>query len=83
MTPNGRSIELLGKDADRGEISDEIDAQTTTKLPIGVNARYLAAALDALQGTTVRLRDADAGAPIALTQPADVTRLQIIMPVRV
>ena len=83
LTPNDRSIELLGKDADRGEISDEIDAQTTTKLPIGVNAKYLAGALDALQGTTIRLRYADPGAPIALTDPADGTRLQIVMPVRV
>jgi DNA polymerase-3 subunit beta len=83
LTPNDRSIELLGKDADRGEISDEIDAQTSTKMPVGVNAKYLAGALDALQGTTVCLRYADPGAPIALTDPADASRLQIVMPVRV
>lgn len=83
LTPHDRSLELLGRDTDRGEITDEIDVQPTTKLPVGVNSKYLAGALDALQGTTVRVRYADAGSPLAITDPNDDTRLQIVMPVRV
>jgi DNA polymerase-3 subunit beta len=83
LTPQGNVLELLGRDLDLGEITDAIDAETTTKMPIGVNTRYLVAALDALTGSTVRVRYANPGAQVAITDPAEPNRLQVVMPMRV
>jgi DNA polymerase III subunit beta len=83
MTPAGRVLELLGRDTDLGEITDEIDAATSCKMPIGINAGYLAAALDALGGETVRVRYADPGAPMVFTDPSEPNRLQVVMAMRV
>jgi DNA polymerase-3 subunit beta len=83
FSPDGTALELSAGSADHGETADAIDAKTSTKIPVGMNARYVAAALGALAGTTVKVRYADAGAPIAFTDPADAGRLQIIMAMRV
>lgn len=83
LTPHGTTLELLGSDRDLGEIVDEIDAATTTKMPIGLNTRYLVAALDALQGKMVKVRYDNPGAPIAFTDPSEPNRLQVVMAMRV
>lgn len=84
MTPAASVLQLKASNGDLGEISDEIDASTSTKLPIGVNPRYLLAALEAMGGKTVRVRYADAGAPMALIDPTQPDRLvQVVMPMRV
>ncbi|MBS0542014.1 MAG: DNA polymerase III subunit beta, partial [Proteobacteria bacterium] len=83
FSPHGKSIELMASSADLGEIADEIDAQATTKIPVGMNARYVLAALEALGGKTTQVRYADAGAPIAFTDPNAPNKLQIVMPRRI
>lgn len=84
MAPSAGVLQLKASNGDLGEICDEIDASTSTKLPIGVNPRYLLAALEAMGGKTVRVRYADAGAPITLIDPAQPDRLvQVVMPMRV
>jgi DNA polymerase-3 subunit beta len=83
LSPDKGLVQILGRNPDAGEITDEVEASTTTKVPIGINAKYLANALGALGGNTVRVRYADAGAPIAFTDPANKDRLQIVMAMRV
>lgn len=83
FTPEGRGLALLGRSDDQGEISDEIDARTSKAAAVGMNARYVLAALDALGGTDTRVRYADPGAPIVFTDPAEPSRLQIVMALRV
>lgn len=83
MVPNGSALELQSGQRDAGEIADEIDAETSTRIPIGVDPRYLMPALEALGGKQIRVRYADAGAPIAFTDPSQPHKLQIIMAKRV
>ena len=84
MTPAAGVLQLKASNGDQGEISDEIDASCSTKLPIGVNARYLLAALEALGGKAVRVRYADSGSPMALIDPAQPDQwVQVVMPMRV
>ena len=83
LTPRGDTLELLGSDRDLGEIVDEIDAATSTKMPVGLNTKYLVAALEALQGKTVKVRYDNPGAPIAFTDPGEPNRLQVVMAMRV
>lgn len=83
MAPAAGVLQLKASNGDLGEISDEIDAASSTKLPIGVNVRYLLAALEALGGKTVRVRYADSGSPMALIDPTQPDqRVQVVMPMR-
>ena len=84
FTPEGRTVALLGRSDGEGEISDEIDAQTTTGAdPVGMNARYVLAALESLAGTDLEIRYANAGAPVVFTDPADPSHLRLVMAMRV
>lgn len=83
LSPADGTLSLLGRGDEMGEISDVVDAETTTRIPVGFNAAFLAATLEALEGETIQARYADAGGPVLFTDPADPTRLQVLMPMRV
>ncbi len=75
LGPQEGAVFLLSRAlADQSEIADEIDARTTTKMPVGMNSVFLANALDALSGKDVQVR--------YITDPGDPTLLQVIMPMR-
>lgn len=83
FTPGRGILALHARSDGEGEISDEIDARTATDSShVGMNANYVLAALESLGGSDTRVRYSDAGAPVALTDPADPSRLQIVMVMR-
>lgn len=78
------TAQLTHKSADGGEIDDAIDAQIETDAAeTGFNGKYLAGALDSLDGDTVEI-EFTPGGPILLRDPADRDgQLQIVMAMRV
>jgi DNA polymerase-3 subunit beta len=84
LTVDKRTLQLSVRDAERGDVEDEVDAALTGQpSETGFNSVYMAAALGALEGDTV---DAEfsPGAPIVLRDAADRERqLQIVMAMRV
>lgn len=69
---------------DMGEARDELDASyDADPIDIGFNARYLADALQAVEGESVRVSLSDAGSPALLKSTTRDDLLVVLMPMRV
>jgi len=84
LTVDKRTLQISARDAERGDVEDEVDAALTGKPgETGFNSVYMAAALGALEGSTVDC-EFSPGAPILLRDAADPQQqLQIVMAMRV
>lgn len=88
VLPESSEIRLEVADPDSGSASETLVTGDGSgdEITLGLNGRYLSAALQALPGTAVRLAYGDAGSPVLLTPTDDPTgerRLIVVMPMRV
>lgn len=83
MVPELLTIQASTIDA--AELAEDMDAAEWSGAPgeVGVNAAYLAEALDHLSGDRVAIVIADAASPLLVRSPADPDALAVVMPVRI
>ncbi|MBB3937900.1 DNA polymerase III subunit beta [Aureimonas phyllosphaerae] len=78
-------LDLTVRSPDAGEAREELTIQSAGDfaLEIGFNAKYVVDVLATFEAETLRFALGDAGSPALITNPADASRLVVLMPMRV
>jgi len=81
---SGGKLTLSASSQDNGDATEEIPANySSDAMDIGFNYRYVLEMMGELEGETAQFVFSDSTSPALVRDPADVTALYVIMPMRV